>query len=233
MSGNKGLNFNQNPGQGARISTRVLAPPGGGSSFSLGGYTGPTYAPAKSSPVKKSYNSGYVGTIGSSADDMNYKAFKNQFDSRPEYNRSPRREARQMRDSLDNEMGNYGQKKSPMRYNPMGGGSMGRNDNEHKPPRANTGPSQMDSIPRSSQPNGGPLRKEDYAEILRQQIMSNKGVDTGRKIGRTQQNREPSYENPYAIRESRRSVPQVPVIGGRRGSNPSAARTTFSLNWDC
>lgn len=36
MSGNRGLNGNQNHREGHKISTRVLAPPGGGSSFSFG-----------------------------------------------------------------------------------------------------------------------------------------------------------------------------------------------------
>lgn len=45
MSGNRGLNGNQNHCLKNHNSTRVLAPPGGASSFSIGGYGGGTEAP--------------------------------------------------------------------------------------------------------------------------------------------------------------------------------------------
>jgi hypothetical protein len=236
-NGNIGLNFNQNPGQGSRISTRVLAPPGGSSSISFGGggYSAPmpqrNRPPVQSSPKKNGgYGSGYVGTIGSSADDMNYKKFKNQFDdclSKPEINRSPRLQNRRMKDSLDTEMDLGKLMPSPLRY----GNAHSRHEeapqrrggrNEYPPRGYDDQPSRVTAL-------NGPMGKEAYAEILRQQIMSNKGMDTGSKIGRKQE--QALNNNPYSHKDHRRA-PQQSIVGGRRGTQPSAAKTSFSLGWD-
>lgn len=255
-NGNIGLNGNQNHSQGGKISTRVLAPPGGGSSISFGGggYSAPmptrNKPPAQSSPKKQAYGSGYVGTVGRSADDMNYKKFKNQFQDclqKPEINRSPRLQNRRMRDSLDDEMNPGKSMPSPLRYgnapncrhddapprrggrndyagNDYGGGNdYGAKGYEQR--GYNGGYEDVPPPPRQS--SNGPMGKEAYAQILKEQIMANKGVDTGRKIGRKQED----FDNPYNRRDSRQ-VPKQAVVGGRRGAKPSAAQTSFSLGWD-
>lgn len=60
MSGNAGLNGNQNHAQGGKISTRVLAPPGGGSTFSFsdmgGGGAKMSYATSSNGRVVNNNN---------------------------------------------------------------------------------------------------------------------------------------------------------------------------------
>lgn len=65
MSGNRGLNGNQNHREGSKISTRVLAPPGGGSSFSFGDMGG--------SSAKMSYATSANGRAGSNNNNNNSK----------------------------------------------------------------------------------------------------------------------------------------------------------------
>ena len=75
--------------------------------------------------------------------------------------------------------------------------------------------------------SNGPISKNDYAEMLRMQIASNKGKDTGSKIGSTYQERPRERENSGYSYNRHAAAPGM----GQRPM-PKAARTSFSLNWE-
>jgi hypothetical protein len=79
MSGNRGLNGNQNHKEGGKISTRVLAPPGGGSSFSFSDMGG---------GPKMSYATSANGRVGNNSSNNRPPMHNHQHDV-PQQRRNP------------------------------------------------------------------------------------------------------------------------------------------------
>lgn len=251
-NGNIGLNGNQNhTREGKRISTRVLAPPGGGSSFSIGGYCS---APSRAEPTsygygqkesmqnapyrrKSSDSQPHRSQGGSSSESYSYgQNIRKRHENEQEYDQ-PRRQPRKSygggenrssyRDSLDEQMVGHNENANPSMYNGV------PKSNYAHPSRSSDYDHNNQRIVRSErqQPAHGSLRKEDYAELLRQQIDAKRDVDTGAKIGAKMASMRKNCDYDYDS-QSYRHRDAAPIISGRRGANPSAARTSFSLGWE-
>lgn len=214
QNGIVGLNVNQNHRQGARISTRVLAPPGGGSSFSIGGggFGGSMGMPAgqKSRPPAEPSSYSSYRSHSNEQDENRYQKHNQAPVPVPAraYRREAVDEARNYRDSLDDAVDYSYTNAAKERYASQS---------------SNSQPVALSS--RFGQ-NNGPISKRDYAEMLRMQIASNKGMDSGSKIGSMHQDRATNSDYQY-----NRQGRQASHAMSREHALPKAARTTFSLNW--
>lgn len=204
-NGNVGLNCNQNHSQGGRISTRVLAPPGGGSSFSIGGYGG---GPDYSSQTNSRRHS------------------QNNYDKYQDMKKGCESGYGEYSNRHQQPQTNYGYEARRNSFNNPSNGH--RNQSRHQDENVDVGNVRRQSM------GGGPMSKNSYAEILRQQIIAKKGYDSGAKIGSNPYNSDRSQRMKHNAHygSGYNDSNDMVVVDRRRGCLPAAARTTFSLNWD-
>lgn len=199
----RGTNGNQNYSNGARILTRVLAPPGGASSFSLGGY-----------PPEKAYPKKHAAITNNS---------NNSYDRSPEQRQSNNNNSRQRRDSMDRDLmdqrasgsgrGGSGIPGLESHYSNRGGGY-----EQPSPRKSNQQKYQADNDYFSG---GGrkteSLSQNDYAAMLREQINAKKRltIDQDENEGYSSMNRRMREPDAY----EQRSAPSFDKRGSQSYDN--------------